>query len=158
MWIVKNETADAVLLTELGVEIACKDYLDLDAHGRKRAEDCPSVREAVARGALRTIRKTEPETEPAVRPPEGMADLLKDLAQNPPLGGPHPFPAPLTTSGAAQVGIRDAFRKLTQKKKPEPAEDPPATPEAAALRGELERFRRRLLADIQRLLDERLGG
>ena len=169
MWIVKNDTPQSVALPELGVELACKEYLDLDAHGREKAEASESVREALQRGILRAVSKTDPEppplppqplsSEPAPRSPSRPSSptgVLKDLEQNPPtlLGMPLPPPPP---PQPGLIGVREAFRRLTAQKArragaPDP-EAPPATPEAAMMRKELERFRRDLLEDIQGLLD-----
>ncbi len=163
MWIVKNETPDPVALPELGVELACKEYLDLDAHGRDRAESAESVREALERGTLRAVSKTAPSPPPPASPPPPPEEqrpsptgVLRDLEENPPtlLGIPLPPPPP---PQPALIGVREAFRRLTAQKarrsSPPAHELPPATPEAAEMRRELERFRRDLLEDIQALLD-----
>ena len=169
MWIVKNETPEPVALPELGVELACKEYLDLDALGRERAEGARSVQEALERGILRAVSKTAPEPPPlppvpAPAPPppspaprpSSPTGVLRDLEENPPtlLGlsfGPPVPPSP------GLIGVREAFRRLTAQKARRSAapvsEAPPATPEIAAMRQELERFRQDLLEDIQALLD-----
>ena len=163
MWIVKNETPESIALPELGVELACKEYLDLDAHGRERAEAAESVRAALARGFLRVVSKTAPDMPPIMNPhvklqiePEpSPTGFLRDLEQNPPsvLGMPvAPPPAK-----APPVTVREAFRRMTAQKARRLAaplpDEPPATPEMAAMRVELARFRRDLLEDIQSLLD-----
>ena len=149
MWIVKNETTEPVALQELGLEVPGKEYLDLDAHGRGKAEAASSVLGALSRGELRTLTKTAPEPPPAPTQPATTSRVLRDLADNPPLPSSlRPVPS------APSVGVREAFRRLTARKGQKDAgEDPPPTPEIAALRRELERFRRDLLEEIQRLLE-----
>ena len=159
MWIVKNETAEALPLPEFQVEIPCKDYLDLDAHGRDRVEKAESVRAALQRGLLRTIRKTEPAPAVPAQAEEMVPSapaVLRDLADRPPIlsasaasPGEEPPEGPL--------GIREIFRRTAPRRarrEGEP-EEPASSPAAAEVRRELERFRVRLLADLRRMLDER---
>ena len=164
MWIVKNESSSPLALQELRIEIGAKEYLDLDAHGREKAEAAESVSAALARGALRTISKPPPETAETPRnPPASASVLLRDLVDRPPvptgsslLAPPAPaFPA---AEEAVPVGIREAFRRSSQRKgrRAGEADETPGNPETAALRQELEHFRRRLLDDIQKLLEDYL--
>ena len=163
MWIVKNESAEPLAFPELGVEVPGKEYLDLDAQGRDKAEAAESVRSAIARGVLRSVGKSEPESlEPAHAEGAGAPGILRDLADNPPLPGKLRgllLPAaPPAGSRSEPIGVREAFRRFTQRKaRRDGAEEEPAPgPEAAALRQELERFRLNLLEDIQRMLDNYL--
>ena len=106
MWIVKNEAAESLPLPELGVEIASKEYLDLDANGRDRAERSESVRSAVARSVLRTISKSMPaQAETRAKAPAGAPQtpvsapgVLRGLADNPPI------PQPLMIQAGAPSG------------------------------------------------------
>jgi hypothetical protein len=164
MWIVKNESSAPLILPELRIEIAAKEYLDLDAHGRERAEAAESVSAALTRGTFRTISKQVPETaETPKSRPVSASGLLRDLVDRPPLSTDAsllatPGPPASSVEEAVPVGIREAFRRASQRKgrRTGEAEEAPGSPEAAALRQELEHFRRRLLDDIQKLLEDYL--
>ena len=156
MWIVKNESAEPLPLPEFGVELAGKEYLDLDAHGREKAESAESVRSALARGVLRLISQSAAEA-PAPKPPlASPPGVLRDLVEHPPMPKGS-APAFLPPPPAAPEGVREAFRRFSQRRsRREQDEAPPASPEVAALRQELERFRQELLQDIQRILENHL--
>ncbi len=164
MWIVKNESSSPLVLQELRIEIGAKEYLDLDAHGRGKAEAAESVSTALARGALRTISKPPPEAEEAPKPPPASAPgLLRDLVDRPPVPMGSSLLAPLAPPSPpaeepVPVGIREAFRRSSLRKgrRTGDPEEAPMSPEAAALRQELEHFRRHLLDDIQKLLEDYL--
>ena len=166
MWIVKNESSSPLVLQELRLEIGAKEYLDLDAHGRDKAEAAESVSAALARGALRTISKPPPEGAEAPKtqtPPSSASGLLRDLVDRPPVPAGSSLLAPPESSAtsleeAVPVGIREAFRRSSLRKgrRAGESDEAPATPENAALRQELEHFRRRLLDDIQKLLEDYL--
>ena len=160
MWIVKNELSEVLPLPELQIEVGCKEYVDLDAHGRGRAEEAQSVKSAVSRGALRVISKTA--AAPAA--PSEVAGVLKDLAENPPTASGRALLIPPSANPGdtepeeARVSVKEAFRRLSRSgRRAADVEESPATPELAALRKELEAFRRKLLADVERLLDDRMG-
>ena len=164
MWIVKNELSEALPLPELRIEIGCKEYVDLDAHGRGKAEESSSVRHAIAKGTLRVISKTAPEAEPPRPAAAEPAGVLRDLVENPPVASgkallipPHMAP-PGTEDQEPTVSVKEAFRRLTRghRRSQEP-EEPASSPEMAEIRKELESFRRKLLADFERMLEEKLG-
>ena len=162
MWIVKNERSEALSLPELQIDIGIKEYVDLDAHGRARAEEARSVRAAIEKGALRVISKSpvaEAFPRAAAAEPAG---VLKDLVENPPKPGPKGLLLPPSAGEERPeepgVNVRESFRRMARGgRRAAEAEEPVATPEMAAIRKELEAFRRKLLADIERLLDSRLG-
>lgn len=163
MWIVKNESSSPLGLQELRIEIGAKEYLDLDAHGREKAEAAESVSAALARGTLRTISKPTPEAAETPKSLPSASGFLRDLVDRPPvstdasrLASPGPSSSP--AEEAVPVGIREAFRRSSLRKgrRAGEAEEGPGSPEAAALRQELDRFRRRLLDDIQKLLEDYL--
>ena len=159
MWIVKNETAASIALPELKLEIAAKEYVDLDAHGRKKAEQAPSVVTSLARGGLRTITKGAAEEATSAKKPAASSapSLLKDLVEHPPTARSKPLLIPVGDptgqEGETVVGVKESFRRLTQKRR---QEDTEPAPEMAALRKELERFRQQLLGDIHKLLEDYL--
>ena len=164
MWIVKNELSEALALPELQIQVGCKEYVDLDACGRGKAEESSSVQRAITRGALRVISKTAPEAEPSRPASAEPAGVLKDLVENPPVAGgkalliPRPPAPPGAEAQEPQVSVKEAFRRLARgnRRAAEP-EEPASSPEVSAIRRELEHFRRKLLADLERMLDEKLG-
>ena len=156
MWIVKNETSSPLALPELKLEISAKEYVDLDVHGRGKAEKIQSLTQALTRGSLRTITKTAAEDAPEPSAPSLLKDL-KDLVEHPPTLRPRPMLIPTGEPEEAPapevVGVKESFRRMTQRKR---QEDGAAGPETVALRKELERFRTQLLDDISKILDDYL--
>ena len=159
MWIVKNESSDMLALTELGIDVAGKEYIDLDARGRDLAESAETIREALAQGKLRTVSKTATEIAmppPPAKPASNVPDVLRDLTQRPPLPGLLvPAGPPGEPLAEAPLGVRESFLQR-QKRRKEDAEEQEASPQTLAMRAELDRFRKTLLSDIQKLLDDYL--